>query len=101
MYVASIEPGAVDFPKGRKAGMATVEIVNNLGGAVTGAEVFGTFSGDVNESVSATTGADGIATLTTTQTIKGRLKFTITIDNVTHSTLTYDPGSNVESSDSR
>ena len=101
MYVASIEPGAVDFSKGQKAGSAAVTILNNLGSAVSGAQVFGTFSGDINASVSATSGADGVATLITTQTIKGRMKFTITVDNVTHSSLTYDPGSNAETSDSK
>jgi hypothetical protein len=101
MHVASIVPGTADLGKGYKQAQALVRIEDNLGAPVPAATVTGAFTGGIVETVAAMTDAAGVATLTTTQSKKGKLKFTIEILNVVHATLTYDPGSNVETSDSK
>jgi V8-like Glu-specific endopeptidase len=93
---------SIDFNV-KKAGInytikAEVTIVDEGGSPVEGATVTGTFSGDVSGTTSAVTGADGVATLTIT--MKGTVTaFTFCVDNVTHSSYTYDSGANVETCD--
>jgi hypothetical protein len=94
MYVSSIVEGSQGAGQGNKSGTATVTIVDNLGNPVDGAAVMGTFTGDFNESASGVTGAGGTVTLVTTGSKKGSLNFTFCVDDVTHGSLSYDPGSN-------
>jgi len=65
---------------------------------VADATVYVTWSGVVNDSKSGITGADGIVTFKSAK-VKSTGPFTITIDNVTHATLTYNPALNIETSD--
>jgi len=95
MHVAAIVAGTQNAGQGNKRGAATVTIVDNNGQPVDGAGVTGAFTGDFNETVAGTTGGSGTVTLVTTGTKKGSVTFTFCVTNVTHSTLTYDPGSNV------
>ena len=87
----------------KKAGInysakAVVTIVDENNNPVEGAEVTGTFSGDVSGTQTVTTGADGKATFTIT--IKATVTtFTFCVDDVTHASLEYDPGANVETCD--
>lgn len=87
----------------KKAGLnhtckALVTIVDENGDPVEGATVTGTFSGDVSGTQSGTTGASGEVLLSIT--IKSPVTtFTFCVDNVTHSSLTYDPAANVETCD--
>ncbi len=77
---------------------AAVTIVDETGAAVSGATVFGTFSGDVTGSTSAVTNTSGVASLKVTKS--GTVTtFTFCVNNVTHASLTYDPAANVETCD--
>ena len=82
--------------QGNKRGRAEVMIVDNLGGTVSGVLVDGTFTGDYSESGSDTTDGGGLATIDTVGTKKGSISFTFCVDDVTGGSLTYDPGSNVD-----
>ena len=76
---------------------ATVTIVDNNGNPVSGATVYGDWSGAATASVSGVTGADGTVRLASPK-VKAT-GFTFTVTDVT-GTLTYDPTKNVETSDS-
>jgi hypothetical protein len=65
---------------------------------VDDATVYITWSGVVNGSTSGVTGADGIVTFDSDK-VSPTGPFTITVDNVTHAILTYNPALNVETSD--
>ncbi|MGI9293095.1 MAG: S8 family serine peptidase [Pseudomonadales bacterium] len=95
-YVQSIALSTVNVGRGNKQGRAVVAIVDNLGAAVAGATVDGSFTGSYNQSVSAITDASGIATLNTTTTAKGGISFTLCVNNVTDNAApitSYDPAS--------
>ena len=94
IHVSSIVPSTVGVGKGQKKGRAVVTIVDDQGNPVSGASVTGTFSGDLNQTVSGTTGAGGTVTLDTTVTKKGKTKFTFCVDSVSGA-LPYAPGDNV------
>ena len=96
MSVSSIVVGTQGAGQGNKRGTATVTITDNLGNAVGSAVVNGTFSGDFNESASGVTTSGGEVLLTTNGVKKGTIVLTFCVDSVTHPTLTYDPGSNVQ-----
>ncbi|MCG8408391.1 MAG: hypothetical protein MI923_24585 [Phycisphaerales bacterium] len=97
MHVDSIDLDTVGSY--RKKGRATVRIVDNLGNPVANATVTGSFTGSFNETRSATTNSNGIAVLKTKKR-RWYPSFTFCVDNVTHGTLTYEPGDNVETCDS-
>jgi hypothetical protein len=80
-------------------GIATVWIKDDTGANISGATVYGDWSGAVNESVSGVTGADGKVTLQSSKKRNGGT-FTFTVTDVVASGYTYDPGMNVETSDS-
>ncbi|NNL04267.1 MAG: tandem-95 repeat protein [Xanthomonadales bacterium] len=93
LEVASIVLGTANAGKGRKHGQAVVSVIDNLGNAVTGAAVTGTFSGSFNQTVSNETGGDGAATLTTSESPQKRdISYTFCVDTITGvAGLTYDP----------
>ena len=100
MHVQSITVTTVKVSKAKKKGHAQVVIVDNNGEPVPGADVTGTFSGDINEGpLPQMTDDDGQAVIETTGTAKGGVSIMFCVDNVTHATLTYDPDANVESCD--
>ncbi len=66
---------------------------------VANATVYITWSGVVEGSTSGTTLADGTVTFKSAKVKDTTGPFTITVTNVTHATRTYDPGLNVETSD--
>ena len=100
MHVQSIVLSTVNVGQGNKRGRAEVTIVDDLGSAVSGVTVTGTFTGDFSETQAAATGGSGVATIDTAGTKKGGVSFGFCVDSVTGGTLTYDPGSNVETCDS-
>lgn len=78
--------------------IADVTIVDENGAPVAGADVTGTFSGDVSGTQTVTTDASGVASFKIT--ITGSISsFTFCVDNVTGS-LTYNSSANVETCDS-
>ncbi len=82
----------------RYKGKATVTILDENNNPVSGATVYGTFSGDVSGSYSATTNASGVAVMETGR-FSGVSNFSYCVTNVTHSSLTYDSSANVETCD--
>jgi hypothetical protein len=93
--VCSIERGS----KGKSFGVATVTVRDDCGKPVAGAEVTGTFTGDFNEQLSSTTNTTGVAVITTSTEAK-KPAYTFCVDGITHSSLTYNSGDNVETCDS-
>jgi len=90
MHVSAIVLTAVNAGGGAKRGQAMVTVRDDLGAAVSGALVTGSFSGDLVETVTAATDASGVAVLTTTGSAK-RLKFGFCVDDVTGVAPVYDP----------
>jgi hypothetical protein len=66
---------------------------------VANATVDITWSGVVSGSASGVTGADGTVTFSSPKVKASPCPFTITVDNVTHATLTYNPAFNNETTD--
>ena len=99
MHVESIVCGTVSGSPPNKYGQVTVTIYDKCGNAVSGADVTGTFTGDFNETLTETTDGTGVAVITTTAQAK-KPSYTFCVDGVTHATLTYAPGDNVETCDS-
>ena len=60
----------------------------------------GTFSGDLNESVTGTTNGSGQVTLTSNGKKKLPITYIFCVDNVSESGHTYAPGNNIETCDS-
>jgi PKD repeat protein len=77
-------------------GVVTIRDTNN--NPVADATVSVTWSGVVSGSDSGVTGADGTVTFKSAK-VKSTGPFTITVDNVTHTTLPYNPTLNNETSD--
>ena len=98
MHVSNIQPGTARGSQGQKFGAVAVTIQDNCGNAVTGTDVSGSFTGDYNETIAATTNASGVATLTTLAQVK-KPAYGFCVDSVT-GTLTYASGDNVETCDS-
>jgi len=95
MAVAAITVDSVNAGGGRRAPRARVTIHDDLGNAVAGAQVTGDFTGTVSETgVTGVTGADGIATLVSSKSLKVKLKITFCVTDVS-GTLTYVAGDNV------
>jgi len=103
MHVESIEL-SVKTKGTRCEAIAEVKIVDENGKPVSGAEVFGTFSGtqigEDPESTSKTTNNKGIAKLKIER--QGQItSFTFCVDDVIHSSYFYNPTANVENCDSK
>lgn len=83
--------------RGNKTGVAEVTIFDDTGQPVSGADVSGTFGGSFSESGSGTTGADGVAEITTSSTQRGGVSVEFCVNSVAAS-LPYDPADNVSPS---
>ena len=93
MHVGSIEVGMVRVNKVKQRGTATVIVVDDQGGFVGAATVYGTFAGSVNESQSALSDANGVAVLTASGMSQDPA-FTFCVDDVSHVSLSYAAGDN-------
>jgi hypothetical protein len=98
MHVGSIVAGIENQGGGNKLAVVTVTIVDDSGAPVEGATVTGTFSGNFTGTSAQVTGGDGVATFTSGPK-KGPSSYTFCVDDATHASLTYDPGSNLETCD--
>jgi PKD repeat protein len=78
---------------------AVITIKDTLGNVVPDATVNVAWSGVASGTDSGVTGGDGTVTFTSAR-VKSPGPFTITVNNVTHATLTYNPALNIETSDS-
>ena len=95
MHIGAITLTTANAGKGSKVAVATVNIVDNNGSAVSGATVSGTFSGSYTEAVGGQTGGDGAVTLQTSTSQKGGVAFGFCVDSVVYAGLTYRSGDNV------
>ena len=100
MYVYDISMSTT--ARGRRSlyGNATITIMDSEGNPVENATVYVTWSGDVSGTDSGVTGSDGKVSFTSPRLRASSGTFTITVTNVTHATIPYDPSKNVETSDS-
>jgi PKD repeat protein len=92
MSVASILVGTLNRGGGNKSPQATVIMQDDQGNPVASVNVTGVFTGDAADGVTAytaTTNADGSATLTSPNNKKGRVNFEFCVTNVTGSTLNW------------
>jgi PKD repeat protein len=78
---------------------ATITIRDTNNAPVANATVYITWSGVVSGSASGVTGADGTVTFVSNK-VKSKGPFIITVTNVTHAVLPYNPALNIETSDS-
>jgi len=97
MYVYSIVQTISKAGKSYKS-TAVVTIRDTNSQPVSGATVFVTWSGVVSGSTSGNTGTNGTVSFSSAK-VKYTGPFTITVDNVTHASLTYNPALNIETSD--
>ena len=97
MHVQAILLSTPTVSSGWKQGRADVTVVDEHGNPVAGALVNGAFSGGLNQSASAVTGANGVAVLTTFQTAKGSFPLTFCVTGVAKAGLGYVPSQNVVS----
>ena len=97
MYVSDITQTI--SKRGRNySSRAVVTILDDTSSPVNGATVYITWSGVVSGSDSGSTGTDGKVTFTSSR-VRSTGPFTITVDDVTHTSYTYNPALNVETSD--
>jgi outer membrane protein assembly factor BamB len=103
LRVASIEPGAVPDGNRQRARVA-VTIVDDLGNPVQGATVIVTLTGAITETLGGLTNASGVATVTSTQSVRvprgGTLSYEACVTSVT-GPLPHDRGADSETCDSR
>ncbi|MFT7678228.1 MAG: subtilisin family serine protease [Planctomycetota bacterium] len=95
MHVDSVVATTQSIGGGNKVMRVTITIRDDQGNPVSGASVTATASGDLNETMNASTDANGVAVLLSSAAKKGRLNYTACVDDVTHGSLTYAPGDNV------
>jgi serine protease len=98
MYVNDISMSK-EGRRRRYRATAVINIKDTGGNNVSNATVYVTWTGAVNQSQSGTTNSSGNVTFTTNWSRRPGT-FTVTVTNVTHSSYTYNPDLNVETSDS-
>jgi hypothetical protein len=98
-HVQSITLSVQNFWFWRRA-RAEVVIFDSLDATVNGATVKGTFSGDVNQSGLATTDDAGKAVIESSWSTSGISNLSFCVDNITHESLGYTSGDNIETCDS-
>jgi O-glycosyl hydrolase len=99
MHVDSITVEWLSAGGPNRKGQATVVIKHQAGAAVSGATVTGTFTGTLSETQSGTTDGTGTAVIQTVGKTRDPGPLTFCVDSVTHATVTYEPGDNVETCD--
>lgn len=101
MHVKSIEMSSQTAGINVNA-IATVTIVDKISTSVEGATVYGHWRGATSDVDSGVTNASGIVSLESNKVKKPKSGtiFTFTVDNVSKVGWTYDPGANIETSDS-
>ena len=94
MYVSSMSVGRQKSGP-NYFGVCDVTITDDQGDPVGGATVSVSFDGPTNGTTSGTTAADGTVTLQSGAMKRPPGEWCFEVTNVTHGTLSYDPGSNV------
>jgi len=89
MHVSKLAVMQQTVVAGWRQGRADVTVVDENGAPVAGALVVGDFTGALNQTKSATTDAKGLATVLSTQALKGTFSFSFCVTNVTQPTKIY------------
>jgi Zn-dependent metalloprotease len=97
MYVYDITQ-TITRSSGRYRSTAVVTIRNTNNAAVANARVYITWSGVVTGTKNAVTNSSGKVTFTSAR-VRQTGPFTITVNNVTHATIPYNPALNIETTD--
>jgi hypothetical protein len=100
MHVDSIVLSAIPAGGPNNKAQAEITVRDNEGALVSGATVTGTFSDGYIETLSAVTDASGVATILANGKVRGSFSVGFCVDDITHASLTYAPGDNVETCDS-
>ena len=100
-HVSKLSVTSQTVVSGWRQGRADVTVVDENGAPVAGALVIGDFSGALNQTKSATTNANGVATVLSTQALKGTFSFTFCVTNVTQPTKIYLPDQNLSTCGSK
>jgi fibronectin type 3 domain-containing protein/spore germination protein YaaH len=80
--------------RGARRGYAVVWVLDDESRPFRSGDVTGTFSGDFDETHTATTNRRGLAFFRTDERVRGRLDFTFTVDDIVAPTAVYDPSAN-------
>jgi len=94
MHVSKLALSQQSVSSGWRQGRADVTVVDENGAPVAGVLVTGAFSGAISQSKSATTGANGVATILSTQALKGSFSFSFCVTSMTQPTKIYVPAQN-------
>ena len=100
LHIESIIAETAPAIRNRKYGKVTVTIYDDCGGPVSNASVTGTFTGSYTEQITGTTASDGTVVITTSTYAK-KPSYIFCVDDVSHSSLTYDSSGNVETCKSK
>ena len=97
MHVQSITMRWV-LSSGKYYAYADLLIVDGSGTPVSGAKVFGSFTGTATKSTYGTTGTAGTKSLVSSSTTATHANFTLTVTSITRTGWTYDAAANVVTS---
>ena len=86
---ATYELSTASGSRGKKYGVVTVTVTDDLGNPVAGALVYGVFSGDFSDTPDALTDASGVVIFTTANTVK-KPKWGFCIGDITGTALPWD-----------
>jgi hypothetical protein len=101
MRVANIAMGVASSGNGQARATADVLVVNGSGQPVSGVMVTGNWTGlTARSGVGATTGSNGVARFTSSQTRSTSGIFVFTVTGASLSGYQYQPSTNTETSDS-
>ncbi len=93
-HVQSIDCAIVASSPPNSAGQVMVTITDNCEVPVAGADVTGTFTGDVTGQSTVTTDSLGVAVLTSATAVKKPI-YVFCVNNIEHSTLSYESADNI------
>lgn len=94
IHVSNVTTGTQGAGAGNKYGIATINVLDNLGFAASGVTVTGTFSGTWNESNSGITDTSGNVTILTGSTSKGNVIVNFCVDSLAGS-LPHDASASI------
>lgn len=95
MHVGDLDGSSVNNGSTWTANVSIL-VVDNNGTPVSNATVSGNWSNGATGSASCVTNGSGLCTVSQSGIRKNVSSVTFTVSNVTHSTLTYDPGANTD-----
>ena len=98
MYVGGLTGTARSGPRNKWTAEVEILILDDLGNPVSGAEVTGAWSDGANGAGTCVTDGSGLCTVTKTNINGNQSSFTLTVDLVTHASLTYNESLNVVTS---